>query len=53
MPMEIKNRINLLDSEIYYEIYGEGIPVLMIQCGADPKGVGQIQDGRISGYYVI
>jgi len=30
MPMEIKNRINLLDSEIYYEIYGEGIPVLMI-----------------------
>lgn len=28
--MEIKNRINLLDSEIYYEIYGEGIPVLMI-----------------------
>src|SRR5665647_99550 len=30
MPEEIKNRINLLDSEIYYEIYGEGIPVLMI-----------------------
>ncbi|MEI8199937.1 MAG: alpha/beta hydrolase [Eubacteriales bacterium] len=30
MPEEIRNRISLLDSEIYYEIYGEGIPVLMI-----------------------
>lgn len=30
MTSAFRNQIELLDSEIYYEVYGEGIPVLMI-----------------------
>ena len=30
MTSAYRNQIRLLDSEIYYEVYGEGIPVLMI-----------------------
>ncbi|GGH10256.1 alpha/beta fold hydrolase [Paenibacillus segetis] len=30
MNKEIKNTLKLLDTDLYYEIYGEGIPILMI-----------------------